>query len=87
MERNRSRSLADFFDDAGDGGAGFCAHAEPFVGFFKIEGVVHAFDHGVVGAELLDVTSITACARVDGDNFIIRTIFRSLASESERYHS
>ncbi len=71
-------------DEAVDGFAGFGTDGEPFIHFFEIDGVVRAFDHGIVGSELFDEATVAAFAAVDGDDFVVRAVFGALAAEAER---
>ena len=79
--------LAHLFNDAGNGAAGLGPNSEPFVGFFEVEGVIFTFSHGVISAELLDVTTVATNATVNGYDFVVRTVLRTLASETKCYHS
>jgi hypothetical protein len=79
--------LAHLFDDAGNCTAGLGPDSEPFVGFFEVEGVIFTFSHGVISAELLDVTTVATNATVNGYDFVVRAVFRTLASETKCYHS
>ena len=67
--------VAHLLDDAGDGGGGLGANSEPFVGFFEIKSVVLTFDHGVIGSNLLDVSTVTALTAVDGYDLVIGAVF------------
>lgn len=78
--------VAHLLDDAGDGGGSFSAKSEPFVSFFEVELVIFTFDHGIVGSNLLDVAAVAALAAIDGNDFIIRAVGRTFASETERNH-
>lgn len=80
-------SLTHLFDDAGNGLGGLCTVAKPFVGLFKVEGVVFSVDHGIVGAKLLDITPVTASAAVNSNDLEVGAILGTLASESESYHN
>ena len=77
---------AHLFDYALDGGGGLCTDSEPFVCLFQIKSVVLAFDHWVVGPELLDVASVATLTAIDGYDFVVGTVLRTFACKSESYH-
>ena len=78
--------LPCFPDDAVNGLRRLSAVTKPFVDFFQVDGVVYPFVHRVVGADLIDRASVATAAAVNSDNFVIRTVFRAFASQSECYH-
>ncbi len=67
--------VAHLLDDASDGGGGLSAYSEPFVCFFEIKSVVFTFNHRVVGANLLDVSTVTTLTAVDGYDLVIGAVF------------
>lgn len=75
---------ASFADEAIHGFGRLSAYGEPFVSFFEVDLVVGAFEEWIVGADLLDVTSVAALAAVNGDDFVIRAILCAFAVETER---
>ena len=80
-------SLANLLDDARDSSTWLGTNTEPFVGLFEVESVVLTIGHWIIRAKLLDVTTVATLAAVDSNDFIIRTILGTLASESECYHN
>lgn len=78
--------LAGLANDAVDGFGWLSAISEPFVNFFEVDGVIHTFFHRVISANLFDRASVTAVTAVDGYDFVIGTVFRAFASQSECYH-
>jgi len=80
-----SRSGACFADDAVDRLGWLGTDGEPLIRDCEIDGVVDAFDFWIVGAELLDVTSVATLAAVNGDDFIVRAVFGALAVEADGY--
>ena len=74
-----------FADDAVDGFGRLGTDGEPLVGFFEVDGEIGAFDQRVIGAQLFDVSTVPTLAAIDSDDFIIGTVFGSLAVETESY--
>ena len=87
LEELELASSANFLDNAGYCAAWFCANSKPLVSFFKIESIVLTLSHRIIGTELLNVTTVTTFTAVDGNYFVVRTIFGTLASESKCYHN
>ncbi len=83
--RDRSvfcRGRAGLADHAVHGLGWLGANGEPFVGEREVDREVGTFLERIVGADLLDVTSVAALAAVDGDDFIIRAVLGALAVET-----
>ena len=71
-------------DEAVDGLGRIGTDGEPFIGFLKIDLVVGTFEKWIVGADLLDVTTIATFAGIYGNDFVVWAVFGALAIETER---
>ena len=76
-----------FLDDVANRIGRLSTLGNPVVSFSYVESKVDTFFHRVVSADLLDVTSIPALAAVYSNDFVERTVFRSLAVESKSKHT
>ena len=74
---------AGLADEAVDGLGDLGANSDPFLSLLEVDGVVDTFLEWIVGADLLDVTTIAALAAVDSDDLVVGTIFGSLTVEAE----
>jgi len=79
-------SFASFFDDVANGIGRLFSFGDPSISFIYVYRVVDTLFHRVVGADLLNVTAITAFAAVNGNDLVKGSIFSALAVESESKH-
>ena len=74
---------AGLADEAVDGFGNLGANADPLFGLFEVDVVVDTFLERIVGADLLDVTTVAALAAIDSDDLVVGTVFGSLTVEAE----
>jgi hypothetical protein len=77
--------FAFFIDDAANGLAGACSHANPILGALQIDDEIFTFHLGIIPADDFDEFPVARTTVVGHDDFVVRMIFGAFAAQTNCY--